>query len=182
MVASGCVLFFFSATQHRFNTDRLYKDIRVNHALLVLEVVKDHPLTGIGYGMETFGKKLDLPAYKKKIEDLYQVKYSQAIILTDPHNLYTDILVRTGIIGLIIYLVFICTLFKMLWQLNNSGDQFVKIWAIGLAASLSGYLVIGLFEPVFSHIYEYDFALLVSFVLILWRLQYVDVAASQSQT
>ncbi|MGV1098497.1 O-antigen ligase family protein [Thiovibrio sp. JS02] len=162
------VFFVFTPIKKRFNAITL-KNSRVAHALLVLEVAKDHPLTGIGFGMETFGKALDLAAYKERIKQEYGVKYPRKAVLVDPHNMYTDILVRTGVPGFILFMIFVFQLFKMLWSLGRSGDPFLRIWSVGLGCSLVSYFTIGFFEPVFSHMHEFNFTILVAFAAMLWR-------------
>lgn len=152
----------------RFSRD-VSTNLRLNHALLVLEVLKDYPVAGIGFGMETFGYSLDLDSYKKKFEETYNVKYGHEAVLIDPHNMYTDILVRTGIPGFTLYVFFVFSLFRMLWEVGLSKDVFLRVWSLGLASSLVAYFIIGFFEPVFSHVHEFYFALMVSFTAILWK-------------
>lgn len=158
----------FTPLKNRFNQD-VSTNLRLNHGLLVLEVLKDYPLTGIGFGMETFGYYLDLNSYKNRIEKTYNVKYGQEVVLIDPHNMYTDILVRTGIPGFALYMFFVFSLFRMVWEMRRSEDVFLRVWSLGLASSLVAYFAIGFFEPVFSHVHELYFVLMVSLVSILWK-------------
>lgn len=162
------ILLAFSPLKDRFKQD-VSTNIRVNHALLVMEVLKDYPLTGIGFGMETFGYSLDLDFYKNKFEKTYNLKYGQEVVLIDPHNMYTDILVRTGLPGFALYLFFVFALFRMLWSMRLSKDVFLRVWSFGVASSLVAYFIIGFFEPVFSHVHEFYFMLMVSLAAILWK-------------
>ena len=179
------ILLTFTPLRNRFNAD-VSTDLRLNHALLVLEVLKDHPVAGIGFGMETFGYSLDLTSYKNKFEKTYNVNYGnviygQEVVLIDPHNMYTDILVRTGIPGFVLYMFFVFSLFRMLWQMRLSEDIFLRIWSLGVASSLAAYFIIGLFEPVFSHVHEFYFALMVSLAALLWK-QYRCESANSLRT
>lgn len=162
------ILLAFPPLKNRFKQD-VSTNLRLNHALLVMEVVKDFPITGIGFGMETFGYSLDLDFYKNKFENTYNVTYGQDVVLIDPHNMYTDILVRTGIPGFALYLFFVFSLFRMLWNLGQSKDPFRRVCSFGLASSLVAYFIIGFFEPVFSHVQEFYFMLMVTLAAILWK-------------
>lgn len=163
------VIASFSPLKGRFLNGDLTKDPRLTHALLVLEVVKDHPFIGIGFGMETFGKSLDLGIYLQRMERVYGVKYHHVEILSDPHNLFTDVLVRTGFVGFGLFLWFFFCLFRMLWEVGRGENIARQIWAIGIASSLISFLIIGFFEPVFSHVQVYYLTLMISFVSILWK-------------
>lgn len=167
-IVLACLFFLFTPLKQRFGAANL-KDLRVAHGLLVLEVAKDHPVTGIGFGMETFGKALDLSAYRKRMVEEYGVKYPSEEVLIDPHNMYTDILVRTGAPGFILFMIFVFQLFKMLWSAGRSGDHFLRVWSVGLGCSLISYFIIGFFEPVFSHMHEFNLTILIAFVSIVWR-------------
>lgn len=159
---------FFSPLQNRLKAVSL-DNLRIIHALVVLEAAKDYPVMGIGFGKETFGKALDLTSYKKRVEQKYNMQYRHSEVLNDPHNMYTDILVRTGLPGLVLFFLFVLTTFRMLWQITRSEDLFLKVWGAGIGASLVAYFIIGFFEPVFNHMHEFNFAVLVGFVSILWR-------------
>lgn len=168
VIICAAILLTFPPLKNRFKQD-VSTNLRLNHALLVLEVLKDYPLTGTGFGMETFGYSLDLDSYKNKFEKTYEVKYGQEVVLIDPHNMYTDILVRTGIPGFVLYMVFVFSLFRMLWKMRLSEDLFLRVWSLGIASSLVVYFIIGFFEPVFSHAQEFYFTLMVSLAAILWK-------------
>lgn len=174
LIILACLLFLFVPLKQRFGEASL-KNLRVAHALLVLEVTKDYPVTGIGFGMESFGKALDLTAYKKRITERYGVNYSQEEVLIDPHNMYTDILVRTGIPGFLLFLAFVFQLNKMIWSSKRSNDPFLRVWSVGIGCSLISYFVIGFFEPVFSHMHEFNFMILVGFSSILWQQHILSI-------
>jgi len=168
IVVIFAAIFIFTPFKDRFSGN-ITTNLRLNHNLLVLEVVKDYPLAGIGFGMETFGYSLDLNSYKNKLERTYNTQYGQEVVLIDPHNMYTDILVRTGLPGFVLYLWFILALFRMLLKIRRSEDIFLRAWSLGVASSLVAYCIIGFFEPVFSHVHEFYFALMVSLAAILWK-------------
>ncbi len=177
LIVFACIL-VFTPLKNRFNRD-IFTNLRLDHGLLVLEVLNDSPLTGIGFGMETFGYSLDLDSYKKKLEEKYSIKYGQEVVLIDPHNMYTDILVRTGLPGFALYMFFVFSLFRMLWKIRMSGDICLRVWSLGITSSLAAFYTIGFFEPVFSHVHEFNFVLMVSLSSMLWKQYRSGVAETR---
>lgn len=169
------VILLVSPVSRRLTTD-MTENLRIKQILLVWEVVKDHPVTGIGFGMQTFGGNLDLPSYNAKLPEKYQ---GQEVLL-NPHNMYTDIAVRTGIPGVIIFLGVIFSFFAMLWRLmRNGGSDFVASWSTAVFASGLSFFIIGFFEPVFSHYSESILCVIFAMGTILWRV-YDDSKASMA--
>jgi O-antigen ligase len=147
-------------------TSNMADNLRIKHGLLVWEVVKDYPVTGIGFGMQTFGGDLDLQRYNARLPERFQ---GQEILL-NPHNMYTDIAVRTGIPGIIFFLGVIFAFFRMLWQLRKNGasDNIVS-WVNAVCAAGVSFFIIGFFEPVFSHYPESVLCVIFAMGTILWR-------------
>ena len=71
---------------------------RIGVNYLAFEVVKDHPITGVGFGMETYRTAIDLHAYNASVPDKYKEE-----IHVDPHNIVGSIAVRTGFVGLALF-------------------------------------------------------------------------------
>ncbi len=156
-----------SPVAERFKTN-LSGIHRVKMGLIAWEVVKDYPLTGIGFGMRTFGYNLDLPSYNAKLPEKFQGQE----IVPDPHNMYTDIAVRTGIPGLLFFCWFIFTFFRMGRVLRRDGASGeIMRWSAAVFASGLSFFVIGFFEPVFSHYSESILCLILAMGTILWRIR-----------
>ena len=155
-----------SPVTERFKTN-LSGIHRVKMGLITWEVVKDYPLTGIGFGMRTFGDNLDLQSYNAKLPEKFQGQE----IVPDPHNMYTDIAVRTGIPGLIFFCWFIFTFFRMVWAVGqDSASDGIAPWSVAVFASGLSFFIIGFFEPVFSHYAESVLCVILAMGTILWRL------------
>lgn len=148
-------------------TSNMTDNLRFKQGLLVWEVVKDYPVTGIGFGMQTFGGDLDLQSYNAKLPEKFQ---GQEILL-NPHNMYTDIAVRTGIPGIILFFGIMFSFFGMLWLLKrSSGNDSIASWATTIFAAGLSFFVIGFFEPVFSHYPESVLCVIFAMGTILWRI------------
>ena len=148
-----------------FNPKKMYtaarKNIRIKIDYLTLEVIKEHPIIGIGFGLQSYSK-LDLEGYQKKIPK----EYRQQRIITDPHNMVLDV----AVIGLGFFFYIIFVFFKMCRSITKCGkDNSLKNWGICLAACFIGVCTIGLFQPIFSHMPEVVFCLIFSMTHIVWQ-------------
>lgn len=160
-------LLLVSPAGERF-TRNMADNVRIKQGLLVWEVVKDHPITGIGFGMQTFAANLDLQSYNAKLPE----KFRQQEILLNPHNMYTDIAVRTGIPGLILFLGVMASFFRMLWLLKQNGaNKAIASWAPAVLAAGLPFFIIGFFDPVFSHYPESAQCVVFAMGTILWRIR-----------
>lgn len=160
------VLLLIAPVSRRLTGD-MTDNLRIKQGLLVWEVVKDYPVTGIGFGMQTFGKNLDLQSYNAKLPGKFQ---GQEILL-NPHNMYTDIAVRTGIPGIILFFWIIISFFRMLWLLmRKEVNDLVGAWATAVFAAGLSFFVVGFFEPVFSHYPESVLCVISAMGTILWRI------------
>ena len=141
--------------------------LRVGINYTTFEVIKDYPIMGIGFGMETFGKDLDLKKYNERVPEKYRENY----IYNDPHNMFFDIAVRLGIVGFVLFFYIIFVFFKMCWDIIKYGnDDFIKNWGRCLAAAFVSFLVIGFFHPVLNHMPETILCVMFSMLTIVWRL------------
>lgn len=151
---------------NRFLSD-ITDNIRIRQHLLTLEVIKDYPLTGIGFGMKQYDSIIDLDAYKRKLPKKFQSQTYVGI----PHAMLMNIAVRVGVIGLMFYLCIIFVVFKMCWHSMIHGkDDFIKNWGLCITSSFVGFLVIGLFEPVFFHMGEVVLYAILAMATIVWRI------------
>jgi O-antigen ligase len=147
-----------------FNRPLIAFRVGINYQ--TFEVIKDYPIIGIGFGMETYGTTINLKDYYEKVPE----KYREVIIYNDPHNIFFDITVRLGIVGLVLFFYIIFVFFKLCWDIIKCGkDDFIKNWGRCLAAALFSFLFIGCFQPVFSHMPETILCVMFSMLTILWR-------------
>jgi len=167
-----------SPVKDRFLNPNVTTALRMGINYTSLEVLKDFPLLGIGFGMETYrnGKIIDLKTFNERVPSKYQQHY----IHNDPHNMLMSVAVRTGVIGLILYLFILYTFAKTCWMCIRHGkDDFIKKWGICIAAAFTAVFIIGLFEPVFSHAPETVLFTLFAMITIIWRINLNDEEAHQ---
>ncbi len=150
-------------------------NIRIGMNYITFEILKDYPITGIGFGMETYRKKIDWDMYNHKIPLKYQFSQEDKInnwtTLNDPHNMLLSIAVRTGVIGFILFLLILSSFINMCIQCSISGKNiFIKNWGRCIGAAFASFFVIGIFEPVFSTIPETVLCTLFSMIAIVWNM------------
>jgi O-antigen ligase len=126
-----------------------------------IPIIKDHPVTGIGFGMQTYRKEIINPDYE--IIPSYKEVFA-------PHNTFVDVAVRCGVPGL---MFFLCILFAFartgIGVIQNSHDPFIKGWALCLMAVFASYLIQGLFSDMLLGIQVKYFFIIFALMAILWK-------------
>ncbi len=121
--------------------------LTINYISLL--VVKDHPLTGIGFGISTYGdsKFIDHQAYMARVPKLFR-KPDEPI--SNPHDMWLDVAVRTGLVGLVLFAALIFTAFREGWAVATlGGDEEIRMFGGTIVALLISFCIYGLFQPVF---------------------------------
>ncbi|MDH5298167.1 MAG: O-antigen ligase family protein [Desulfobulbaceae bacterium] len=142
---------------------------RVALALFSAEIIKDHPVTGTGFSIDTFHNTelIDHEKYKGRIP----AEYRNVVKFLWPHNMLLDIAVRTGVIGCLLYVMLLATVARVAQQLMCcGGDSFIQKWGQCISASLCLFVAKGLFEPSFFHNADMVFYSICSMASILWWL------------
>ena len=85
------------------------KDLRTKINHLSVEVIKEYPITGIGFGMQIYGNESLINLEKCNIQLTEEFRLKNSLFLT--HNTMLDITVRIVIVGLFLYLYILLTAF-----------------------------------------------------------------------
>ncbi len=150
---------------------KLRTDDRVSIWLTYLEVVKDYPVMGIGFGMEMWKDQSLWDKYASRLPP------EKRTIMQDPGNLLVSTLTRLGIVGLILWFYVLIAFTKMSWGVVRKGrDDFIKDFGICLSAAFVAYFVKGMFEPALSHVPAIVSYEIFAMMTILWRMQNEDMS------
>lgn len=108
-----------------------------------LQVFKENPIIGVGFGQETYHKIYHYPPWATHNNYEFKAVYQNQKITSFPtsYNIYTRLLAETGIIGVLIFLAIIFFCFSrsiFLWR-NAENDQ--KTLAMILLISFTGLCV-----------------------------------------
>jgi O-antigen ligase len=127
------------------------------------EMIKDYPLTGIGFGMQTYFDESLLNKYTARLPLESRVKA--------PHNLFIDVAVRTGLVGLAFFCYILASFIRMGWKLIRYGENhFIREWGLCLMAAFVAIIVQGMFENTLSGPSAIVLYIIMAMMTILWHL------------
>ena len=170
VVLAALLIFLTPGMSDRIKNEGFIKDVRIKVNRLTLEIIKDHPVTGIGFGMEIYGNKniIDLEKLNRHLPPEYQ---QDDPIVVYPHNTILVITVRTGVVGLALFLYILITSLRMLWKtFQLTKNEHYKLLAIYLFASLSSFLLPALFSETQFGPVAVIFYTMLAMITILWNL------------
>lgn len=133
------------------NTSDTSTSYRVYIWFGTLAMLRDYWFSGIGLGSEAYG--IIYPYYS----------YS-GIVAPHSHNLYLQIIVENGFVGLISFAAVVLTYFRMCISsiVRISRDKMLKVTILGLCTGMFGYLIQGMFDNVW-----YNYRIVFMFFIIL---------------
>lgn len=149
--------------------------VRLGLAYYSFELIKDYPLMGSGFSIDTFGdpKFFEPEEYMARIPEKYRI---QPHGFFRPHNMFLSIGIRVGLVGLALFLYILFVPVKMCWRLIRFGkDDSIKNWGFCVSSVFIMFCVKGLFEPIFIHFAETIFYTILSMITILWRINEEDI-------
>ena len=148
--------------------DKLQKTDRLRIALLYIEIVKDYPITGIGFGMKASGNK----DFLKKYNDRLPAQYQQPHPVRAPHNTLINVAVRTGLVGLAFFLYAVYAFVKMALGLIRKGSSpYIREWGLCLLAAFAALFIQGLFENTTSGPPAIALYALMAMMTVLWHME-----------
>jgi O-antigen ligase len=138
---------------------------RVNIWRAFGEMIKDYPLTGIGFGMQTYFDENLLNKYYERVRVPSHSRVSA------PHNLFIDVAVRTGLVGLAFFCYILASFIRMGWKLIRYGENhFIREWGLCLMAAFVAIIVQGMFENTLSGPSAIVLYIIMAMMTILWHL------------
>ncbi len=148
--------------------DQIRKDARVNILYCFGEIVKDYPVFGIGFGMQTYDDQSLLRKYNERVP----IEYRQdGTIIAAPHNMLMDVAVRTGVVGLLLFLYIIFAFVHMGWKIIKHGKSaFIRDWGYCFIMAFVAIFIQGLFENTLSGTPAIVLFTIWGMMTILWRL------------
>jgi O-antigen ligase len=149
---------------------KLQRDDRIMIWNTYFEMIKDHPITGIGFGMEMWKDQ--------KLWDQYTAKTppERRTFMQDPHNIFISTATRLGVIGLALYLFILLKFARMCWStIKFASDEYIKSWGICITAAFAAYFMKGMFEPALSQVPAIIYYTILAMMTILTFLNTEDI-------
>lgn len=159
-------IFTGAESRERISMKSLQSNERIGIALMYGEIIKEHPVVGIGFGMERLQNKEFMTPYYERVPEAYR----DPAFNMSPHNLYVDITVRIGFVGLLLYGCLIVTAFRMAWRsLGRATGPGARNDALCLVASFGAFLVQAFFADASFGAPAVVFYLHLAMITILWQ-------------
>jgi O-antigen ligase len=127
-----------------------------------IQIIRDYPVTGVGFGMQT---------YTPELLNSYAEKHYKMVQFYAPHNTFIDVAVRCGVPGFVFFLYILFAFARTcVGIIRNSRDPFIKQWALCLMVVVASFLIQGLFSDMLLGIQVKYFYILLAMTAILWKL------------
>ena len=173
------LLLAITPIKDRITGDAFFHDARISTNLVTWEIIKDYPVFGIGFGMQTYDDSNFLRPYYEKLP----IEYRHEPLIGHPHNLFMDTAVRTGLIGLMLFFYLIVNTFRMGRNILCSGhNPFFRSWGRCLIAAFVAVIIQGMLEPTLFGPPAIVLYTILGMMTILWRLQQAETNESHSVT
>ena len=141
----------FMPVKNRLSVDSITSKLKTDDRILIWytywEIIKDHPITGVGFGMQSLYDEDFLRKYNNRVP----AKYRNPDVYKAPHNFVVDIATRTGIVGLLLFFSIIASFFHMGGKLLSKKNlPFIRDGSTYLMLAMIAVLLQGLLENTMS--------------------------------
>jgi len=147
--------------------DKISSDDRINTWHTYYQILRDHPVTGIGFGFETYRDDALLAKYNARVPERYRLPVADKA----PHNFLVDTAVRTGYVGLTLFMFIIIQILFTAGKLAFRGSNFfIRNRGLAMLAAIASWIIQSLFENTLSGPPAVVLILIMAMTVILWRL------------
>ena len=108
-----------------------------------IQVFKEHPIIGVGFGQQTYYSRYHYPYWATKDNYEFDTFYKNQNLLSFPpgYNVYTRLMAETGIVGILFFLYLALMIILRTLKIIKSKDKNRRILAIILLVSFIGFYI-----------------------------------------
>jgi O-antigen ligase len=175
LVGLMIIIMIIPSYMERLSANNPFINERIAMNRLTCEIIKDYPIAGIGFGMMIYANPEFLDSYNARLPEAYKSsRYGSDIPVPSPHNIFLDVTVRTGIVGLAAFLFIVGTFVQVAWKLTRRGQTpFARDWGRCLFASFCAIIIQALFMDITFGPQAVVFYTTIAMLSILWQLNKV---------
>ncbi len=163
-----------SPMQKRITFQHLKDNARRGLILYSIEIIKDYPVFGTGFSIDTFRnpKFIDKKTYISRIPQ----KYGK-IPFHRPHNMFLSMATRTGILGMVLYAgIFAVCIFVCCRLILYGKDPFIQSLSRCCLALLTMFLANGVLQVMTTHFIDMIQFIIFALVTIVWKINEKNLA------
>jgi len=132
------------------------------------KMIQDRPLAGYGFSGQTYYTDHVVKTFKKLRDPSI---LPEKVTFYTPHNIFTDVAVRTGIIGLLVFVYVLFVFSRSCFVMIRHGhDVFIRKWALCIFAVFLSYVIQGLSTDVLLNYQANILYLIFGMATIIWRI------------
>jgi O-antigen ligase len=168
--ASVPFMIFDSKLKDRFSLASFNE--RVGLQIIYWKMIQDKPLVGYGFSGQTYYADHVIKTFKRLGNSSImpeQLRYAGPFLT--PHNMLTDIALRTGIIGLLAFLYALFVFSRScLMMIRRGHDAFIRKWALCIFAIFISYVIQGMSTDVLLNYQSGILYIIFGMATIIWRI------------
>jgi len=105
-----------------------------------IEMIKDHPIIGVGVGQW----QAKYPLYYDRV--MKDIIFNESTRLKRLHNEYLEMFANVGVVGYVFLLWISWLMIKIVWHILRDCDNGYRIQVLGLTLGVIGFLVVSIFS------------------------------------
>ena len=163
-----------SPMQKRIKFDIFKNNARIDLILYSIEVIKDYPVLGTGFSIDTFRNPefINKETYRSRITQKYnRTRFER------PHNMFLSMATRTGLVGMALYAgLFAVCIFLCCRLIVYGKDIFIQSLSRCCLALLTMFLANGVFQVMTTHFIDMIQFIIFALVTIIWKINKENLA------
>ena len=157
-----------SPMQKRIQAELFEDNARRGLILYSIEVIKDYPVIGTGFSIDTFRNPefIDKKTYRSRIPEKYRRNPFDR-----PHNMFLNMATRTGLVGMLLYAgLFAVSVFICCRLILYGKDLFIQSHSRCCLALLTMFLANGVLQVMTTHFIDMVQFIIFSLLTIIWKI------------